>query len=653
MAFLSAETAAYFLIEEFLQALRSSHEPTPDDDIDLAIHVDRRQSLTPDHVVAAQMLAVTLSPHFQTLDDLAKSAAFIAMPVRDIAEGYLLASILKATLSDSIVTIGPRFEPDRRRFIIFVGGSANFERMAIVKAAAKHGYPVLWLYDQDVEVPEEFVAIVDLKLECSVITTEILSRTFQEMYGLVPVNISAITKPAALSPEDFALRLRGGRSPEACIDSLVAALPKELVVLKQGKTLHTSHGYGNAKVWGLELAQDFKEWRLGKLNWHAVDHRAVLLTGVPGVGKTSFAALLAETLEVPLISTSVAEWNGHEHLSGTLKRMRAVFEKAMAEAPCVLLIDEIDGISSRQHIEGRHTEYWTQIVNQMLELVTQATNTEGLVMVGATNFVGRIDPALTRAGRLEQTITIEPPDVEAITMILFDSVGPGFTKRDLRIIAERLHSRTGADVERLVRTAKATARRAGQTLTIADLANAIKDPLDTLSTPERRRMAVYRAGQIVVAQALGLLELGDMGSARPNSRPSERIKFPAFPTEQFFNDVIAFLMAGMAAEEIMMEAISVFGANPNSSDLAIATSLARELEMRSGIGEIGLVDLETLNLQEGVPPSVIGSVRRRIDAAMARASNTLMENESELVRIVDGLIGPRGSVTTRLGYSIH
>ncbi len=616
MVFRPTEPAASSLTEEFLQALRSSHKLISDDDIDVAIHSCRHQTFTPDYIVAAQMLTAALGPHFASLDDLAKSTCFIAMPVRDATEGYLLASMLKTTLPDGLVTVDPRFAADQRRFVVFVGHTfAKHERMFTVISAAKQGFPVLWLYDYDAEAPEAFVNTAGLKLERPLITTGMVSKTFLEMFGAVPATISSITKPEALSAEDFALRIRAGRSPEACVESLIAVLPKESVSPRQGRTLHDVHGYGDAKAWGLELAQDIEQWKSGKLSWDEVDHRAVVLAGIPGVGKTTFAGVLAATLSVPLISSSVAEWNGHDHLSGTLKRMRTVFEKAISEAPCVLLIDEIDGISSRQNIGGRYTEYWTQIVNQMLELVSLATSTEGLIIVGATNFVDRIDPALTRAGRLEQTITIEPPDAEAITMILADKVGSGFSKKELCPIAERLHGQTGADIERLVRTARARARRAGYRFTITDLAEAIKGAPDNLSASDRRRVAVYRAGQIVVAQVQGLLEFCNAETQSTALPLIQRIQVPAYPTEQFCNYVIAFLMAGRAAEELLMDAVSVFGASSDTADLAIATTLARQLDLRSGLGEIGLVDLEALQIGGSPPPSIIGGVRRRLKRA--------------------------------------
>src|SRR5690606_6050155 len=111
-----------------------------------------------------------------------------------------------------------------------------------------------------------------------------------------------------------------------------------------------------------------------------------------------------------------------------------------------LLVDEIDGISSRSQISGDYVEYWTQIVNLMLVLVTDAMNTPGVVIVGATNHVERIDPALMRAGRLDRIIRIELPDADAITAILARYIGAGVDRRDLSPLAQRLIGKTGADI---------------------------------------------------------------------------------------------------------------------------------------------------------------------------------------------------------------
>ncbi|MET3896973.1 ATP-dependent Zn protease [Devosia sp. UYZn731] len=429
---------------------------------------------------------------------------------------------------------------------------------------------------------------------------------------------------------DLALHFRRGRSPEACVDSLKALMPKEPVKQVDRAKLQDQHGFGEALVWGLELAQDFELWRRGQLSWEEVDHRSVLLAGPPATGKTSFAGLLAGTLGVPLISSSVAEWNAQDYLSGTLKKMRMVFNEAMEKAPCVLLVDEIDGISSRGNISGRYTEYWTQIVNLMLELVTQAMAAAGLVMVGATNYVDRIDPALTRSGRLDHTILMKPPGVEDRAAILAAYVGPAFARKDLRVVAGQLQGKTGADIEKLARAAKAKARRAGRGLSISDLQAEASGAFGTLPPDARRRIGAYRAGQLLVARALGILDAGAEAPADLGRIPVPPSREAEFPTEQTYNDAIAVLMGGRAAEEILIGAPSILIAETAESDLAAATALARQLETRSGLGEAGLVDLGDPILQAVIPASTIGSVRRRLETSIARATGILLDRRAEL-----------------------
>lgn len=77
----------------------------------------------------------------------------------------------------------------------------------------------------------------------------------------------------------------------------------------------------------------------------------------------------------------------------------------------------------------------------MLELVTNTLATEGVVIVGATNHVERIDPTLTRSGRLDQIIRIELPDAEAIAAILSRYSGLDVPEKELSMLAEWLAGR--------------------------------------------------------------------------------------------------------------------------------------------------------------------------------------------------------------------
>lgn len=188
-------------------------------------------------------------------------------------------------------------------------------------------------------------------------------------------------------------------------------------------TVETLCGYGAAQAWTRDLKADLELWREGALTWPEMSTK-LLLSGPPGTGKTTFARALCNTLQVPLLVTSVANWLEPGFLGDVLQRMSAAFTQASKHAPVILFIDEIDNIGSRSSAGARqHDDYWVSLINRLLELLDGAKKTEGVVIVGATNLPEKIDPALLRSGRLETHVHIPLPDLETLTGILTHHLG--------------------------------------------------------------------------------------------------------------------------------------------------------------------------------------------------------------------------------------
>ncbi|QAA99759.1 MULTISPECIES: ATP-binding protein [Agrobacterium tumefaciens complex] len=220
--------------------------------------------------------------------------------------------------------------------------------------------------------------------------------------------------------------------------------------------VETLSGYGDARDWALDLKTDLQLWRDGGLAWSEMSTK-LLLSGPPGTGKTTYARALCNSLQVPLLVTSVASWLEPGYLGDVLQRMSKAFELARENAPVILFIDEIDNIGSRS--AGRreqHDDYWRSLINRLLELLDGTAKTDGVIVVAATNLPEKIDRALLRSGRLEKHVAIPLPDMEALTGILAHHLGadlagvlasvPSGSPKTIEATRQR-HTHVGSDAD--------------------------------------------------------------------------------------------------------------------------------------------------------------------------------------------------------------
>jgi len=185
--------------------------------------------------------------------------------------------------------------------------------------------------------------------------------------------------------------------------------------------------------------------------------KGVLLHGPPGTGKTLIARAVANEVDATFITVDGPEIMS-KYKGESEERLRDVFERAGEEAPAIIFFDEIDSIAGKRD-DGGDVE--NRVVGQLLSLMDGLDARGDVIVIGATNRVDTLDPALRRGGRFDREIEIGVPgeagrrqilDVHTRRMPLADDV-------DLDRIASRTHGFVGADIEGLTQEAAMTALR--------------------------------------------------------------------------------------------------------------------------------------------------------------------------------------------------
>ena len=384
--------------------------------------------------------------------------------------------------------------------------------------------------------------------------------------------------------------------------------------------------------------------------------KGVLLVGPPGTGKTLIAKAVAGEAKVPFFSLSGSSFV--EMFVGVgASRVRELFKDAVAKAPCIVFIDEIDAIGKSRDNQMQSNDEREQTLNQLLSEMDGFDSSKGIVILGATNRPEILDKALLRPGRFDRRVIVDRPDFkgrEAILAVHAKNVNLG-EDVDLAEIAKSTPGAVGADLANIINEGALRAvRRRRKMVLQEDLREAVEviiagqEKKDRILSPkEREVVAFHEVGHALVAAMLKgtdpvhkiTIVPRTMGALGYTMQVPEEEKF--LTSREDLMNQITVMLGGRSAEEEVFNLVSTGASN----DIERATSAARSMISMYGMSErFDMMALESIqnryldgravrNCSEQTSTVLDEETLNVIKTAHSKARQILRENRDLLDKI--------------------
>ena len=381
--------------------------------------------------------------------------------------------------------------------------------------------------------------------------------------------------------------------------------------------------------------------------------KGVVLEGHFGAGKTLLARAVAGEAGVPFVALAGGDFSDM-FLGVGVRRVKKLFELARKQAPCVIFIDEIDGLGKRTGGNSAGETENNRIINTLLVELDGFSATSGIVVLGATNNVNNLDPALVRPGRFDRTCHIGLPDVddrEALFGLYADKLRMD-GKTDFRQLARLASGLSPASIAGAVNAAALLAAKEGaDAVTQEHLHRVLEQQLmggptaagqAALTLPERHRIAVHEAGHALIAKMLnvGVVEKVSIlkrGRALGVTLVTNEQDL-TLQSEQEVRNRMMMLLGGRGAETLVLKSLSTGAANDLERVSSMAYRMVTEFGFSKDIGPFSYAGLPDAERSQSTHPEAIAEARAIVKEVERECAEMLTANRDALERLTAELL---------------
>ena len=577
---------------------------------------------------------------------------------RTFSAGYLLVALLLAWLFNDLIFQPLMIRETEVSYNVFLQ-DLNDKKIEQVNLSNDRIIFTLKATDKQKKTVANVVAVNDPALIDRLIaagvsfsaqpqTQSVLSTIFGWILPLIPL----------LLIWQFALKRMGGTTAMSLGQSKAHEITGEMIGVK----FKDVGGVGEAEV---ELREIIEYLKTPERFTHmgAKLPKGVLLAGPPGTGKTLLAKATAGEAGVPfffLTGSSFVEM----FVGVGAARVRDLFQQAQKKAPCIIFIDEIDGIGQARSSIGRigGNSEQENTLNQLLTEMDGFKANSGVVIMAATNRPEILDPALVRPGRFDRQIQVtlptEPGRMEILSIHTQET--PLAEDVNLDRLAKVTAGFSGADLANIVNEASLLAiRRNADKIAMTDFDLAIERVVaglqrkTPLSDEVRKKVAYHEVGHALTAYYLTGADPVHKISIIPTAKGAlgYTLQMPEedryLVSESELQDRMAVMLGGRAAELLLFQEASTGAAN----DLERATEMARrmvtEFGMSKKLGPVRYAVAAGNYLQSGVAartdlsPATIETIDEEIGSLLrnsqAAATKILQDHLAGLHRVAQFL----------------